>query len=190
MPVEYINRQNEKYYLKTAPTKAGKYSIAPYKTSKKINPVELVDEIPPGYEFYEDPKEARVYFRKIPAYNISDEEVGIIDSVMKKHETVSDYLINKGVNDITVYVSNLGDMKYCGDDIVPGFRERLYLFRRYDDNLKFIKTGKKYSVQRYCYLGSVDDWITLECSNDLRYLAEKYCYHIDKESLYDFGRGW
>jgi len=190
MPIEYTNRRKEKYYLKTAPTKTGKTQYCVVKNIKKMNPVELVDEIPPGFEFYEEPKDARVYFRKIPVYNISDEEVEIIDSVMKKHETVSDYIIDKGVNDITIFISNPGDVFSYGDEIVPWFREGLYFYRRYEDGLKFVKTGKKYSAQRFCYLGSVDDWITMESSEDLRYLAEKYCYHIDKESLYDFGRGW
>ena len=190
MPVEYINRRKEKYYLKMAPTKTGKSQYCAVKNISKINQGELVEVIPPGFEFYEDPREARVYFRKIPVYNISDEEVEIIDSVMKKHETVSNYIIDKGVNEITVFVSNMDDIENNMDKIFPGFRLGLYLLRRYEDVLKFVKAGKKYSVKRFCYLGSVYDWITIESSSDLRYLAEKYCYHIDKESLYDFGRGW
>ena len=190
MPIEYINRRNDKYYLKTAPTKNGKIQYCAVTNIQKINPDDLVEEIPSGYEFYEDPKEARVYFRKIPVYNISDEEVEIVDSVMRNHETVSDYIIDKGVNEITVYISRMIDYD---DDIVPGFKERLYRYRRYEDDLKFGKESKKskrYTAQRFCYRSGVDDWIIMERSNDLRYLAEKYCCHIDKESLYDFGVGW
>ena len=187
MPVEYTNRRKEKYYLKKVPTKTGKIQYCPVTNVQKINPDDLSEVIPPGYEFYEDPKEARVYFRKIPVYNITDEEVDIIDSVMKKHKTVSDYIIDKSVNDINVYISS---MIGFDDEIVPGFKESLYRYRSYENVLKFGKAGKTYKVQRFCYRSSVDDWIILEISNDLRCLAEKYCYHIDKDSLYDSGFGW
>ena len=62
-------------------------------------------------------------------------------------------------------------------------------YRRYESVLKFGKEGKKsieYTVKRFCYRSGVDDWIVLERSKDLNYLAQKYCYHIDKESLYNF----
>ena len=41
-------------------------------------------------------------------------------------------------------------------------------------------------MQRFCNLSRYYGWITMETSNDLKYLAEKYCYHIDKESLLEF----
>jgi hypothetical protein len=187
MPVEYINRKKEKYYLKTAPSKSGKIQYCAIKNISKINPAELVEEIPPGYEFYEKPKDALVVFRKIPVYNISDEEVEIIDSVMKKHETVSDYIIEKGVDDITIYISQIGDKNY-DDDFLFEFRKKIVW--TYDDGLKFEKAGRIYKAQRFCYRSSSYGWITMESSKDLRYLAEKYCYHIDKESIYEFGVGW
>ena len=188
MPIVYINRHEEKYYLKKALTKTGKIQHCAVKDIRKINPDDFVEEIPLGYEFYEEPQDARVYFRKIPVYNISDEEVEIIDSVMKKHETVSDYIIDKGVNDITV---NIELIDKNDEDYFHGFLRTLKKYRRYESVLKFGKEGKKsieYTVKRFCYRSSVDDWIVLERSNDLKYLAQKYCYHIDKESLYNFDR--
>ena len=184
MPVEYINRINVKYYLKIAPTKTGKIQYCAISNIRKTNPADLADEIPSGFEFYEIPENAMVVFRKIPTYNISEEEVEIIDSVMKKHETVSDYIIDKEVNDITIYTARIE--KYDRDDMLFGFRKRIIWY--YDKGLRFEKSrkkGDKYNVQRFCYRSCVDDWIIIESNDDLRYLAEKYCYHIDKESIYN-----
>ena len=185
MPVEYINRINVKYYLKKAPTKTGKIQYCAISNIRKTNPADLADEIPSGFEFYEFPENAMVVFRKVPTYNISDEEVEIVNSVMKKHETVSDYIIDKGVNDITIYSARI---EKSDEDMFFGFRKKIIW--HYDKGLKFEKSrkkGDKYNVQRFCYRSSVDDWIIIESSDDLKYLAEKYCYHIDKESIYDLG---
>ena len=195
MPIEYINRKNEKYYLKIALTKTGKKQWCAVKNIAKINQSELSEEIPLGHEFYESPMNAQVVLRKIPIYNVSDEEVAIIDSVMKKHETISDYIIDKGENDITIYTLRTDDNIDEDDDPYLKYKRMLYTrkYGRYDEGLKFKKNKKKsnkeYDVQRFCYRSSSYGWITIDSSDDLRYLAEKYCYHIDKESLYDFW-GW
>ena len=186
MSVKYINRRNEAYYLKLVPTKTGKKQYYAVKDISKINQNDLAEEIPSGFEFHESPVDARVVFRKIPVYNVSNEEVEIIDLVMKKHKTVSDYIIEKGINEISIYISQMIDIDK--DDILFNLKEKLYLIRTYENVLKFKKTGKIYKAQRFCYRSSSYDWITIGSSQDLRYLAEKYCYHIDKDSLFEFGR--
>ena len=53
--------------------------------------------------------------------------------------------------------------------------------------LRFEKTTNGlYKAQRFCNLSNYYGWITLETSDDLNYLAEKFCFHIDKESLLEF----
>ncbi len=184
MPVSYINRRKEEYFVRAIPSKTGKMCYYVVKDTSKCDPKELLQEIPAGFEFHEIPNEAKVVFRKIPRYNITDSEVEIVAAVMKKHETVSDYIVEKGVDDITVYVGH-ADADAFTD--WPELKDKKYLMQTYDDGLKFAKTGKSYHAQRFCYRSSHYGWITIESSRDLRYLAEKYCFHIDKESLFDFG---
>lgn len=183
MPAEYTNRRKEKYYVKAIPTKAGKQRFYIVKDTTKTNPDELLQEIPLGFEFYEIPNEAKVVFRKIPTYNISDAEIKMVDSVMSKHEAVSDYIIGKGIDHIIVYLARM-DIDQFSD--FPEMKEKLHLFQTYDDQLQFEKAGNIYKAQRFCCLTSHYGWITMESNEDLKYLAEKYCYHIDKESLLDF----
>lgn len=44
---------------------------------------------------------------------------------------------------------------------------------------------REFVVQRWCFLGSVDDWISLDSPNHLSDLVKKYGRHLGKESLYD-----
>ena len=43
------------------------------------------------------------------------------------------------------------------------------------------ETERKYLVERYCFLGSIDDWIDLEFSMSLEKIVRKYCIHLGKE---------
>ncbi len=47
------------------------------------------------------------------------------------------------------------------------------------------KETRNFIVQRYCFKGSIDDWIFLDVSTNLKLLAKKYCTHLGKESFYN-----
>ena len=181
--VEYINRKREKYYLKAALTKTGKKRYYVVKDLSKTDPKDLLQEMPVGFEFYEHPREAQVVLRKIPTYLVTDEEVEIVDSVMKNHETISDYIVEKGVDHITIYTGCI-DRNIFSD--MPDLYEKFYMMQHYEDLMRFEKVKKDYLAQRFCCLSRAYGWITIDRNKDLRYLAEKYCYHIDKDSLFDF----
>ena len=182
--VKYVNRSNEVYYLKKAPTKSGKIQHCAIKNISKTNPADLATEIPLGFEFYESPRDAQVYFRKIPVYNISDAEVEIVDAAVKTNDSVEHYIIEKGANSITVFVSQI---EKNSNDYHPFFeyRKKIWSFRRYDDVMKFEKEENTYYAERFCYHSALYGWKHMESSKDLRYLAEKYCYHIGKDSFYE-----
>ena len=179
----YINRKKDKYYLKAVSSKTGKIRYYVVKNLSKIDCNDLLEELPAGFEFYEHPHNAQVVLRKIPIYNITDAEVEIVNSVMEKHETVSDYIVEKCVDHIVVYCGrcNIDDFSDF-----PQIRDQFHLIQSYEDILRFEKAGKTYRVQRFCCLSRHYGWIIMEKNKDLRYLAEKYCYHIDKESLLNF----
>lgn len=182
MPICYENRTGELHYVKVVVAKKGGKRYYIVKDKNKYKSAELLDAIPEGFEFYEFPYDGLVSFRKIILSNITDEEFSILDSVMKQHETVKEYLIDKEENALMLYISGNYD----------GIREFLKLedfgkIQRFDVKLRFEKNkNNDFQAQRYCYLGSIDGWITMETNKDLKYLAEKYCYHADKESLLEF----
>jgi hypothetical protein len=180
MPLSYENRRGEIHYVKAAKTKKGGTRYYIVKNISK--PEELIDEMPEGFEFYEFPEDALVSFRKILKTNITDEDFAILDNVMNHHETVQDYLINKEETALTVYISQYDEdlLSMLTDD---QFRQ----MQRFDEKLRFEKSGENaFQAQRFCFISKHWGWITMETSDDLKYLAEKYCYHINKESLLEF----
>ncbi len=44
---------------------------------------------------------------------------------------------------------------------------------------------REFVVSRWCFRSSVDDWIFLDGSTDLKALVKKYARHLGKESFYD-----
>jgi hypothetical protein len=61
-------------------------------------------------------------------------------------------------------------------------------YKQYEASLRFILTDpdqRKFEVERFCYLGGIDDWIYLDGSDELKRLVREYTQHLGKESFYD-----
>jgi hypothetical protein len=59
--------------------------------------------------------------------------------------------------------------------------------KQYDTQLRFVlvdEDEQRFEVERFCYLGCVDDWIYLDDSTDLEKLVRDYTQHLGKGSLY------
>lgn len=177
----YTNRKKELHYLKSVPTKNGKERFYIVKNKSNFNADELLLNIPEGFEFYELPSDAKVVLRKKLITTITSTDIQVVDSVMQSNLTATDYIIDKDPNALIVY---LGSLSF---DDFPKIKDKLYLIQYYDEKLRFEKVNEHlYKAQRFCYMNSHYGWITMESSESLKYLAEKYCYHIDKESLLEF----
>ena len=46
------------------------------------------------------------------------------------------------------------------------------------------ETTRQFSVDRWCFRGSIDDWFPLNYG-ELPKLVEKYCKHLGKESFFE-----
>jgi hypothetical protein len=181
MIVEYINRKKESHFLIPKITKNGNERFYIIKDKSKFAKSDLLVEMPRGFEFYEYPEEGKVVLRKILKSIVTKDEIEIIDEVMKNHLTAKDYLIDKTENSLILYLGHLDKEDYKTNE------EYFSKIQSYRYKLRFEKINNRtYKVQRFCNLSNYYGWITLESSEDLFFLAEKYCFHIDKESLLDF----
>ncbi|MDM8559394.1 hypothetical protein QUF82_11210 [Thiotrichales bacterium HSG14] len=67
--------------------------------------------------------------------------------------------------------------------------EQIFLKEQtYIPKMRFVlqdEQTRNFTVQRWCYLGSVDDWVDLKTTNDLAQLAKTYCYHLGRESYFE-----
>ena len=181
MILEYINRKKELHYFISKETKNGKERFYIVKDKTKYPKSDFLIEIPKGFEIYEYPEDGRVVLRKIQKSTITSDEIEIVNDEMENHLTVKDYLIDKTGNSIVVYLGHLDKEEDWGDE------EQFLKIQRYNEMLRFEKTiSEKYKAQRFCHLSDYFGWITMETNDNLEYLAKKYCFHIDKESLLQF----
>lgn len=42
-----------------------------------------------------------------------------------------------------------------------------------------------FTAERFCFLGSIDDWIEIGYPDTLPTLVEKYVQHLEKDSFYE-----
>lgn len=47
------------------------------------------------------------------------------------------------------------------------------------------KQDRLFQPQRYCYRGSIDDWIDIDAADQLEPLIAKYVKHIGQESMFE-----
>ena len=161
MPVTHINRKRQTYFLHVGKTRTGKPKYFFSMNSEGI----LVDAIPDGYEIYENPN-SQVFLRRAVPEIITEEEVAAVQSGLRKFAPSQNCIVDMKGEYIVVYEAQGG---------------------HYHPMLRFTlkdKTTRQFSVDRWCFRGSIDDWFFLDCG-ELRKLVEKYCRHLGKESFFE-----
>ena len=193
VPITYTNFKGKNYYLHEGKTKTGK---SKYTFSLK-NEGFLVKTIPDGFEIYENPN-GQVFCRKIPPKIITDEEVEIVKSGMKKHSSIKRFKVDVKKNEIIVYIANHGGIDNA-ESILSDFSEfPLSDFRKnafivetshYTPEMKFTLVDKEqrdFIVQRYNYRGRIDDWMQiLDGHGPLDKLVKNYVVHLGKDSFFE-----
>jgi len=178
VPVTYVNAKEKTYYLHQGVTKTGKPN---YHFAMKSEG-NLADSIPEGYEIYENPN-AQVFLRRIPPKIITDEEKASVEEGMRKYSDVEYFKIDVKGNAILIYMA-VQDM----DALMAIFQDRpmsqdekarimkaLHQGIHYTPEMQFVlvdETKRTFATLRYCYLGSIDDWIPIGRSGKLPRLVE------------------
>ena len=189
MAIEYINRRSDIYYLHEGKTKRGNPRFY-FSKSKNGN---LAESIPEGYEIYENPR-SQVFLRKVSPNIFTDKEIALIKEGAKKYEKLKYYIVDIKKNAIAVclpdqnidsLVKTFSEISFMSSGQIE---ERVAARSTYSPELRFVLVNKKerlFRVDRWCWRGSIDDWIELELSTDLLYLVKKYCFHLGKDSFFE-----
>jgi hypothetical protein len=189
MPVTWKNRKEDTYYLHEGRTKTGKPKYYFSRSDKGM----IIDHIPDGYEIYENPN-AQVFLRKKLVSLIKDEELDLVERGVKQYADLRNFIVDLRERTMTVFLP---------DQDLEGLKAELRTFTHisteklnnilekslaYSPMLRFTlenEDQRKFLVQRFCFLGSIDDWIYLESSSSLKDMVKKYCKHLGKESFFD-----
>jgi hypothetical protein len=162
MVVKHVNRKGQTFYLHETRTKAGKPK---YYFSMKADGL-LVASIPEGHEVFENP-DAQVFLRKALPRFITDQEVDVVREGLRKHAKGRHCMADVREKHIVVYYSERGDLY-----------QKVLRFTLVDEDVR------RFAAERWCFLGSIDDWIDLPGSGDLATLVERYAPHIGEESFF------
>lgn len=187
MPFTYTTRRGKIFYLHTGPKRGG--GIQHYFSTKSKGP--LADAIPRSFEIYETPN-GQVYLRRKKPSRIQPAELALIESELQRCRTskhcylteVSDekIIIHEGdthidvLREINVRFSASGLEEYAlrNADFMPVMR---FLLK---DEAKRI-----FQPERYCFRGSVEDWISIGAPDLLNKLIGRFLKHLGRDSFYE-----
>jgi len=190
MPVQYTSRKGKTYYLHEGRTKTGKPKY--YCSTKSEG--KLLDEVPAEYEIYELPTNAQVVLRKKQPNFITDIEKHIIKKSLKNIESSRRYTVDFKCKTIIIFEScqDIDNFKGIWKDAHGlGFIDKsinLDSIIDYSPIMRFIledETERTFIAERYCFRGSVDDWIYIGGPNSLEKITREFIKHLGKESFYE-----
>jgi hypothetical protein len=190
--VEYVNRQGDRYFVLQGKTKTGKPK---FYCARKPSGVP-VERLPAGYELHEHPASAVVTVRKVRRSRILPPERELVEKLAGELTEAATIIEVEG-DSLVVYAADIGPRS--SDRLVellsPGLvrrtdmLEKLARFATYSPMLRLTlldEDRRTFSVERWCYLGRVDDWIPLTTrGRSLADAARQYLPHLGQESFFE-----
>ncbi len=201
MAIQYSNRVGKTYYLREGQTKTGKPRY--FFSSQQQGKGEAIDKIPEGYEIYEHPENAQVFLRKKRPRLITDIEERFIKKELNALKRSKQYRIDCKDEYITIYESNvdIGNFKGIFGDLLGINSTHLRVKtddpmtalvniadQHYTAMLRFCLNDNEkrtFTVERFCFRGSIDDWIYLAGPDDFRSIVKKYVKTLGTEEFFD-----
>ncbi len=193
MPVTYTNRKGVTYTLCQGTTKTGKprYFFA---REPRDTPVEAVPE---GYRISESVN-GIVSLERARPVQIPPEEVAVVEAAIARYKKPQRYRAAAKKHIIEVYENTRADaetlMGILGErfPVRPDLAQRLQAeeeqYAQFTAVLRFIlidKQQRTYNVQRWCYRGSIDDWIDLMLTGQLSDLVDRVIPRLGTDDFYE-----
>ena len=189
--VEYVNRKRDTYYLQAGQTKTGKPR---YYLGKKVTGTPL-DKVPEGYEIYEIPTTALVVLRKSKPTLILPEERLFVEDSARRQSGVRQIIVDVEEQALVVYLPSMSDnvAHELFGFLAPlgrmqDAKDLLFAASVYTPMLRFELENPEtrlFTVQRWCFLGSIDDWFFLGGPRSLADHVNKYAKHLGNESFFE-----
>ena len=192
MPVTYVNRKGRRYFLCKGRTRSGK---ARYYFAREIKD-EPVEEIPEGHKISESVNGIVSLIKDRPEL-INQDEVSLIEAGLAHHPKAQRYAMRTKRARIIIYEMSGSDAEELAKAFgayLPRFtgsegqiQDFLEKNSQYAPVMQFILTDvdrRIFRVQRWCYLGGVDDWIDIGYGS-LQDLAPRLIPLLGTDSFFD-----
>lgn len=193
MPVTYTNWRGVTYYLCRGITKTGKprYYFA---REPKGEPVE---QIPEGWKISESVNGTVSLVKDRPT-QIQPGEVAAVEAAVWRHPKSHNYRVAVKDNRIEIYERVGPDLDKFTTELskvgllVPGRAERVRELledrAQFTPVLRFILVDaerRTFRTERWCYLGSIDDWIDVGPMGPLGRLARQWIPKLGTDALFE-----
>jgi hypothetical protein len=194
MPVTYTNRKGRTYYLCRTETKSG----SPWYFFAREPKGEPVDEVPEGWEIRESVN-GIVSLAKVRPAQILPLERELVETLVRRHPKAHNYRVDVKGDAIVVYeragpdpdevLSGLrGLLGALGERGADALRETLDEGARFSPEMRFMlhdEGQRTFQTERWCYLGSIDDWIEIGPRGPLSVLVKRFIPLLGTDRLYD-----
>ena len=187
MGFAYTTRRGKTYYLHTGPKRGG--GIQYFVSTDPEGPV--CDAVPEGSEIYETPN-GRVYLRKKKPALIESAELALVEKELEKLQTSKHcYLAEVSGKDIIVHEGDTGIERLREINVrfsARGLEEWAARNANYMPVMRFVLVDavrRVFAPERYCFRGSVEDWVSIGEPGPLGKLASRYLKHLGKDSIYE-----
>jgi hypothetical protein len=193
MPITYTNRKGYTYYLCKRLTKTGKPR---YYFAREIKG-EPVDEIPEGFKISESVNGIVSLVKDRPS-QILPEETAAVEAALRRHPKARNYRVSVKGDRIEIYERVGPDV----DELLAGFGQvgpllpgRVDDLREWQDRraqftpvLRFILADaerRTFRAERWCYLGSIDDWIGVGSTRPVDELARQLVPRLGSDRFFE-----
>jgi hypothetical protein len=190
MPISHKNRLGQTYYLHTGLKRGG--GVQYYFSIKSEG--SLAETAPAGFEVYESVG-GQVFLRRKQPKLIHEEEKAGLEREVAGLKPGNLYKVEARGKSPTIFESA------SRADRLEGIAPFLFLpktpaekralqerFASYQAVMRFILADAElrlFAPERFCFRGSVEDWISLGPPGPLAKLASKYVKHLGRDSMYE-----
>lgn len=189
MALEHVNRRGDHYYLQSKPTKTGKTK---YYFGRKLSG-DPVTTVPEGFEVYESPDDAQVVLRKTRENLILPIEREMTSNAIRRLTGMKHFVVEMDGGSLVVWTADVSDAdlhleRVFGMGRSEMVREMMMARARYSKMLRFslVDPAKRlFYAERWCFLGSIDNWFHLSGAAPLMKHLERYVPHLWKESFFE-----
>jgi hypothetical protein len=193
MSITYTNRKGVTLYLCRSVIKTGKprYYFA---REQKGEPVEA---IPEGYRVGESVN-GLVFLEKDRPMLIRPEEVTVVEAAIARHRKPGNYRVRVKHDRIEIYervgpdaddlISAWGEIGPLMPGLDQRIRDEIEQHGRFTPVLRFIlddEARRTFRAERWCYLGSIDDWIDIGSPGPLDRLARQMVPKLGTEAFFE-----
>ncbi len=193
MPITYTNRKGFTYFLNKGVTRTGKPRYY-FSREQKGQPVE---EIPQGYQVDESVNGIVSLVKSRPQLILAEESASV-EAALKRHPKARNYRlavkndqiiiyegIGGGIDSLRIILGQAGLKIDSVEDLLQAEIDR---YTQFTPMMRFIlddQETREYHSERWCFRGSIDDWIYAGHSGKIDQLAKKLTPKLGTDEFYE-----